>query len=648
MTRYRILGLLWRTAICLAITILTISPSSENALFGAELAGDIRQSDRIVDVSEVERGMRGYGLTVFEGAKVEKFRFEVVGVVRSWAPKGRVILVRMEHPRLEKTGVIAGMSGSPLYLDGRLLGAVAYGFPFTQVPLAGVTPASEMLVVGDIAEEADERNTRAKWRSRLADELKSLNSGEDDLYRNTHRVREKALRLLLTAPAWGESSRDGSNYSDGRPLREIPFGGRTMAMVQSPVPLSIGGVRAGNYEKIAPLMRLRGFELVQTGSREEGRSTDRELKAGMPIGVSLLSGDIDIAAMGTLTFMDDSRIVAFGHGMQGLGRTCLPLATGNVEAVVPSSLASFRLTTTGEVVGSLVQDRQSGVVGCTETDAPVFPCKIRIEGVRDEEFNFQVAGHWQLAPELAFYAASLAALRWEEAARNSVRASARIYLDGRESPVQMQNLYVDTSPQQAAMEQILVPLKSLMLNPFQAVDISKVEMDFKVEDDISAASIVSARIDNTEVRPGEAVTIAVALREFRGEQVERQITIEVPEEIKPGSEMRFQVCDASTMFLTMILNDPGLFDPQSFEGLIDALESLPQNSRLYVITSYTRLGVRYRGRSMPGLPPSVTDMFTGGTEFGQTRPLVESITEFVDTPWVISGGADVAVRVRGF
>jgi hypothetical protein len=395
-------------------------------------------------------------------------------------------------------------------------------------------------------------------------------------------------------------------------------------------------------------MRLRGFELVQAGSTEASWPADVGLKAGMPIGVSLLSGDIDVAAMGTLTFIDDGRIVAFGHGMQGLGRTCLPLAIGNVQAVVPSTFASFRLTTTGEVVGSLVQDRQAGVVGCTETDAPVFPCRIRVKGVRDEEFNFKVAGHWQLAPELTFYAASLAALRWEEAARNSVRTSARIYLEGRERPVQMQNLYADTAPQQAAMEQILVPMKSLMLNPFQAVDISRVEMDFRVEDDISAARIVSARIDRTEVRPGEAVTIVIALRKFRGGQVERQITMEVPEDIKPGSEMHFQVCDASTMFLTTIFNDPGLFDPQSFEGLISALESLPQNSRLYVITSYTRLGVRYRGRPMPALPPSVTNMFVGGTEFGQTRPLVESLTEFVDTPWVVSGGADVAVRVSGF
>jgi hypothetical protein len=592
--------------------------------------------------------MCGYGLTVFEGTKIEKFRFEVVGIVRSWAPKGRVILVRLEHPRLEKTGVIAGMSGSPLYLDGRLLGAVAYGFPFTQVPLAGVTPASEMLVVADIAREADERDNRAKWRASLTDELESLGSGGDDLYRNAHRVREKILRLLLTVPGWGEESGDGNSYFDGRLSREVSFGGRTMAMVQSPIPLSIGGVGMGNYERIAPLMRLRGFELVQAGSTEASWPADVGLKAGMPIGVSLLSGDIDVAAMGTLTFIDDGRIVAFGHGMQGLGRTCLPLAIGNVQAVVPSTFASFRLTTTGEVVGSLVQDRQAGVVGCTETDAPVFPCRIRVKGVRDEEFNFKVAGHWQLAPELTFYAASLAALRWEEAARNSVRTSARIYLEGRERPVQMQNLYADTAPQQAAMEQILVPMKSLMLNPFQAVDISRVEMDFRVEDDISAARIVSARIDRTEVRPGEAVTIVIALRKFRGGQVERQITMEVPEDIKPGSEMHFQVCDASTMFLTTIFNDPGLFDPQSFEGLISALESLPQNSRLYVITSYTRLGVRYRGRPMPALPPSVTNMFVGGTEFGQTRPLVESLTEFVDTPWVVSGGADVAVRVSGF
>jgi hypothetical protein len=648
MTRYRIRDLLWRTSICLAIAILTISPPHEDALCGAEIAGNIRQSNRIIDVSEVERGMCGYGLTVFEGTKIEKFRFEVVGIVRSWAPKGRVILVRLEHPRLEKTGVIAGMSGSPLYLDGRLLGAVAYGFPFTQVPLAGVTPASEMLVVADIAREADERDNRAKWRASLTDELESLGSGGDDLYRNAHRVREKILRLLLTVPGWGEESGDGNSYFDGRLSREVSFGGRTMAMVQSPIPLSIGGVGMGNYERIAPLMRLRGFELVQAGSTEASWPADVGLKAGMPIGVSLLSGDIDVAAMGTLTFIDDGRIVAFGHGMQGLGRTCLPLAIGNVQAVVPSTFASFRLTTTGEVVGSLVQDRQAGVVGCTETDAPVFPCRIRVKGVRDEEFNFKVAGHWQLAPELTFYAASLAALRWEEAARNSVRTSARIYLEGRERPVQMQNLYADTAPQQAAMEQILVPMKSLMLNPFQAVDISRVEMDFRVEDDISAARIVSARIDRTEVRPGEAVTIVIALRKFRGGQVERQITMEVPEDIKPGSEMHFQVCDASTMFLTTIFNDPGLFDPQSFEGLISALESLPQNSRLYVITSYTRLGVRYRGRPMPALPPSVTNMFVGGTEFGQTRPLVESLTEFVDTPWVVSGGADVAVRVSGF
>ncbi|MFP4029046.1 MAG: hypothetical protein ACLFWL_14745, partial [Candidatus Brocadiia bacterium] len=598
-------------------------------------------------VENVERGMKGYGLTTFGSNEVEKFPVEVLGILDGWTPGGKLVLIRMSSPELDKAGIIAGMSGSPVFIEDLPLGAVAYGFPFCKVPLAGVTPISEMREIGEIAEEqktGTEESRKAHYRRILREKgerlARCLGQRSGDLSEQRLATIRSMLRLpTAELPQWTLDKMPGS-------VRRMLQGTGQNAMIPLPTPVAVRGLVSEVLRKFSPLMETNGFFPVQGAGAMSRNFPERKPLPGDPLGVVWISGDLDLSAMGTVTAVDGDKILAFGHPLMGSGHVNLPLALGRVEAIVPSSYRSFRLSSTGPVVGRLVEDRAPGISGRLGEKAPMFPVSVQVAGSRKVTFDYRVASYWEMAPMLAFYTTALSALRWEGTGTPiTVTAQSQIGIEGREKPLILENTYSGFSPMAPAFELVWLPMESLVLNPFQETEIRNLKFKLDVKRGLKSAQIETLRLPRQKFLPGETITVWVRLREFQGDDKVVKMTLKVPEDARPGSTAQILVCDAFTARSIEAGLDPGFFAPDSFEDLLMLIEEVPQSTHLHLRASFIREGLRYDGEAMPHLPSSAVNILAFGSESGKAMPLNRDVKSTVKTPWVVAGAQSSAITI---
>ena len=606
----------------------------------------------IMPVAEVSPGMKGYGLTALRGVQPERFDVEVLGVLRGAFAKGDIILIRMSSPAVDQTGVIAGMSGSPVYIDGKLLGAVAYGWRFCKVPLAGVTPAQEMMQVWRIDGKASAQDQAAAkaaaleaLRARSRDLSRLLTSGA--LTPELRAQARRAMARMATPASFGSAVQTDEMMAFPPAVRDLLPEGVGPAIQPLPIPLSIRGARSSGSSLI-PLLDSAGFMAVEAAGRAQDPAVaDVKLEAGMPVGPALVTGDMDISGMGTLTWTDGRRAAAFGHAMFGSGETNLPLAVGDVQAVVPSLYNSFKLTNAGKVIGRITQDRSSAILGHIGQEAATFPCKVRVSGAVNEEFNFRIAGYWDVAPMLADMTIAESSARWEgEGARYTLNATARIALRGHKEPLVLQNVYASYGVLSPGFDLVVMPMETLLLNPYREVEIESLTYELEVRPGFQVALIESAWADRTKATPGSEVSIYVRLLPYRGDQVVQRLKFRMPDTAKPDTRVTILLCDATINRMVKQSLDPGLFGPRTLEGILAALrEDMDSNKLLIMRASVVEQGVRYDGGAMPALPPSVLNMLEYNEAAGQSLPLVTDIVRKVETPWVLEGSQSVSVLV---
>jgi hypothetical protein len=616
------------------------------AVAGAKLA--------VMSPSEVRTGMKGYGLTAFEGAAPEKFDVEVLGVLRNALPKGDVVLVRMSSPVLDEAGGLAGMSGSPVYVDGKLVGAVAFGWSYCKIPLAGVTPIEDMLRVREIGETAPP-GPDLEARAAAARSLRERSRALAELITSAGRPAERkaAVQAALKEMAAHPFLRGAGLLagSDALPpsVRGLLPAGADPQLRPLPVPLAMGG-RLGGREVFGTLEGA-GFLAVQAARaaapEDEAARPDRPLEPGMPVGVVFISGDLDAAGMGTLTVVDGEDVLAFGHELMGAGATDLPLAVGEVRAIVPSIATSFKLTSTGPVVGRITQDRSTGVLGKLGEQAPTFPCRVSVSGAAREDYAFRIAGHWRAAPLFASFALRAASGRWEGAGeRHTLVARARISVEGRREPIVRENVYATPSIVPPAMDTALLPVEALLVNPYRDVRIAGLDYELEVIPGFQAALIESVWADRATAKPGAELTVYVRLIEYRGEELVRELRLKVPETAEPGSRIQVLVCDAPTNRMIKQSLDPGLFAPRSFDELVRALEEMEPNRNLVMRASVFEEGVRYAGAAMPALPPSALSILRHRDVGSRAAPLRTDVVQSVETPWVLEGAQTLFITVE--
>jgi hypothetical protein len=549
----------------------------------------------LLPVDQVRAGMTGVGRTVFEGTRVEEFGVEILGVLRNTGAGQSVVMARLSGPRLDRTGVAAGMSGSPVYVDGRLLGAVALGFPFSKETIAGITPIEEMLQATRAATPRP-ASARLAWPGRLVPALD----------------RETLLGVLRgSAPAMLAMPTDWARLAGGAPAETLS---------PLPLPLTCAGVGTSAFESVRQALSGSAFAPVQWQA-DSGQSAASEPVPGAAVSLSLIQGDIDVSATGTITHVDSGQLYAFGHALYNLGPTRFPMRKAYVHAVLPSLYQSWKIASAAEVVGTFEQDRLTGVAGRLGSPPRMVPVEIDLTTSRGDarHYRLQVVDDELLTPGLV-YLALLSTLQTSERALGAatMRVDARLSLAGR-AEVRIEDLLAGQQPAQEAAAVVASPLVALVTNDFERVQIDKIAVRVLAQEADGRAALERAWLDRAgPYRSGTSLTLKLQLRTRRGQRVIRSADVALPAQLSPG-RYTLAVMDADT---TMRIDARDLrqpYAPRTLDQLLRVLNGLRRTSHVYIRLLRAEEGAVVAGEYMPALPPSVLSVL-------QTNPQANDVT----------------------
>jgi hypothetical protein len=576
-------------------------------------------SEEFMSADELKPGMKGMGKTVFSGTEISEFEVEILGVLKNIYPKGDLILARLHSEVLDDTGLIAGMSGSPVYIDGKLIGAVAYGWGFTKETIAGITPIMEMLSLLD-----DDIGTKpTAWHGR-------------------HFCRELSQPLSIGRHRY---NRIIVNTEDPASSEYSPS---AIVLNAIATPLMAGGFLPEVLNEMEPVFGKFGLMPVQTGRRKD--KTSGKLAPGAVVGVQLLSGDCELSASGTVTYCRDGKILAFGHPFMARGKVDLPMTNGSVQAILSSHAFSFKLSSSGAVVGRIGKDTRVAIGGELGKFAKLISSRIRVKAENEsKEFNYRMIQDEFWATNLLSWCLLNSILSSGLSGEKSASLNMRIKLAGFREPIVFENIFSKSLPAQNANPlgwQAEVPklLTGIMANQFREVAVENIDVEIELSDKPVTAVIERIKIDRTEVEPGEDVNLTIVLKPYGAEYITRGTTLHIPEDL-PEGEITLFVCDArNSMRMTAVMN-PEKHKPHSFDQLVDILQEGEKNNEIAVRLFLPRGGVTVQGEELPSLPGSIISIMSSSRETGVER-LTGEISRRIPTRWVISGCHQLVIRVE--
>lgn len=558
--------------------------------------------DPIMPLSAVKPGMKGIGRTVWSGTKIETFDVTVISVMRNFEPKRDIILTRLSGPAIERYGVVAGMSGSPVYVDGKVIGAVSLGWPFQKEAIAGVTPIEQMQ--GTLAlPEVDNPGAPAGW-----------------------------------TPPPAESSSTGADRSSN-PLGLTP--------IRSPLILS--GVPAETVKRLEAKFAAHNLVPIQGGAGA-GMLTPPgvdDLQPGGAVGVSLVAGDLSMDAVGTLTWRDGDRFVAFGHPFMGLGDCALPIAPAFVHSVMPSLYVSFKLAAAGEPVGSMRQDRPPAITGHIGKPARQFPVQIDLKPNDKDPFKpykFKVSQVGPLTPLLLLTLTdSVITANGRVAGDQSFVTKLEVKLAGR-APLTYANMFSTREDHMQAVMEMLTPLLQVLTNKYEPVVLESVKLTIEAQERTREARIESVRLDHVELERGETAEAAVVLRTYGGQREALRVKFTVPQDATPGNA-QLVVCDAGQARARAAARNPGRYQPTSLEGLIALGREAHHNNEVVLQLMLPRDGVSYTGKELPRLPASALSVISASGLSG-FKSLQSEVEVRQPTQHAVQGVETLEVRIR--
>jgi len=568
-----------------------------------------------IAVSQIHAGMRGVCYTVFQGTKPEAMDVEVLGVLKNAnGPKGDIILVRLGGAKAEYTGVVAGMSGSPVYLEGKLAGALAFRIgEFSKEPIAGVTPIAEMLEIS------------AMNRAPIEDSapVKAASTGP------ASKVSTPGTTALPT------QSQDFANY-----LKPIE------------TPLVFSGFSQDALQRFAPQFAAAGvLPVMGVGSVSDVKQPE-PLEPGSAVSAILVRGDMDIAATCTVTYVDAEHLLACGHPLLQFGSIDLPMTKAQVLATLASPLSPFKIINATEPVGAFVQDRHTGIMGEFGKKPEMIPVTLNIHGGPvDRQFHYEVLNNAQLSP-VAMMATVFNALHGvnEYGEETTYRMSGSISVEGYPQ-VSLQDMFApyDGGPPAAALVAVSLGERFSRIydNPYNTPDIRGVQLDFDLVRERRWARLESARTDVTEARPGDIITIEAMLRPYRGEAMVHQIPVRIPPSASKGP-LRILVCDGDTLDRFRRAGpQPGL--KLDLASTISLLNKEHANNRVYVSLLESDPEAMVADKVMPGLPLSVMNVMDGmrGTQDMIVRA-ESSVNEAATSPldYAVSGAQVLTIIIK--
>jgi len=590
------------------------------------VAGLMAQSPAAtMGVDALRPGMTGVGRTVFAGDKVEDFHVTILGVVKNvMGPKRDLIVARLEGGPLGETGVIAGMSGSPVYVNDKLIGAVSYALgSFPKEPIAGITPIAEMI---DAVDGGGPRPTRRGLDVRWP-------PTPDEVYAAIGHLVDRVTAPLSAAGSGGTLSSASSLGGLGAIAAGLrPIGA---AMV-------LGGFDPGVG---TPLARALDARVENHGPQGAAAPASASLQPGDAIGVSLVHGDFDIGATGTVTAVDGTHVYAFGHPFLELGPTAFPMTRATVLGILPSLDSSLKIATLGPVVGAITQDRATAIGGTLGPAPKELAITLTLSSDRgpDRRFTFFVVRDPILTPLFTFATVPNALVAYERQVgvlSIDVTGTASFSPDGQ---VAIDDSFSGDTALSNAATAAAMPLAVVANNEFRSVQPETLDLHVRTSEHQDSATIERAWLDTTMPRPGATVGVQVLLRHYRGDTE----TVSIPVTMPTGTSgpLTLLVSDAATLTaLEQHEVDPAR--PNTFAETLAQLNNARRNNRLYVRLLTSSAGSVIDGQALPTLPSSIQSVLEADRSVS-TTPLSRAVVGAWERRFdrVVKGSREIPVTL---
>jgi hypothetical protein len=586
----------------------------------------------IMPLKDIKPGMKATAWTVFQGTEPEPIPLEIVGRWKDqWGPNQDVLIAKMGG-KAARTNVAGGMSGSPVYIDGKLVGAVALRLSvFSPDAICGITPIEEMLEINDLDQSRPQDATvpAKPARNRAATLPNSM------------------LEELVAAGA-------SANL-----LQQSPM------MVPIETPLAFSGFHDSVLKAFQPVLQEMGITAVQSGGAGSAIKTNKPapgwehaLNPGEAIAGVLVDGDMSVTGLGTVTYNDGKRVLAFGHPFFNLGPVDIPMSRGEVLMTLASQYQPNKMANATEIVGALHQDRHSGILGMLGSESKMIPVSVKVRSLnenesvaREKDFHFDVFVHQKWTPQLMMMtlANSLSDLN-EFTDEATYRLAGKVEMNGQSN--------LSLSTMQASGE-LPVPAPTVLatwwgdkfnrlyLNNVKTPDVKRVSVTVDLLPERRIAAIENAWVGSPEVRPGDEVPVKVFLRPYRGEPLQREFKIKIPEGIARGDH-RILLSDADTVNRMQNLASAA----NHFLDLDETVSLLNQersNNKLYVSLVQSSPTAYLDDKTLPSLPSSVLNVMQTGR--AANRSLVtssETATEQMALPfdYVVTGSYSLRIHVN--
>ena len=555
----------------------------------------------IMKLDEVRGGMKGVLKTVFDGVKIEDIPVEVVDVIRKIGPGRDVVIIRLQGERIKQLGIARGMSGSPVYVDGKLLGALAFAWRFVREPIGGVTPAENMMRV---------------WRKDVD--------------------KEKELEVVHTWRAGGTLPPERFIEELLAPKPVFPFIGPAN-MVTLETPIAVKGFSDASAAALSDRLRAFNVSVVQAGGAgvPGDAPADVKLEPGAVMCIQVLRGDYEAAALGTVTEVAHNRVYGFGHPLFNNGRVEFPLATGTIHTVVPTQDMSFKLGSSLKPVGTVQVDHSAGVGGELGQGPEMLNVSLDVKRgdlAGDARFHFEVAKDPRMM--LTFMNAALGgalAVSGNPGRKVKMIVKATIRVEGY-APVEIEEIHGGPQAPAAAVSAFVLPLGTIMHNPYGRVNIKSVDISSEVVPGDPRAVLRHVETGKTDYRPGEEIDVAVTIQPYRKKSIIRHYKVKLPEDV-PEGRLALMVCDSTTDARMESREMPHRFRPEDVGQVLDFFRRRRPNTDLVFRLSFQSPGVALSGRELQELPDSVVSVLgkqppTEVSRFSQI-PVKREPTEFV-------------------
>ena len=565
----------------------------------------------LMPIEEVKPGMVGVGRTVFEGTELKDFKVHILGVLRNiQGPRRDLILARLEGAGLAESGVAQGMSGSPVYIDGKLVGAVSYSIgSFSKEPIAGITPIAEMKEATTLPRRAGTGQARLELP-----------------------ITREGLSAALAAVS-ARLAPFARRPADVQAIGIAPAAGGQLASMLRPIatPLLLGGFEPETIDLISGAFRDAGFIPMAAGTATGTQApvTYGPLREGDAIGVALASGDIDMGATGTVTHIDGDRVYAFGHPFYNLGPAQFPMTRAYVYTILPSLLTSFKISSMGETIGTMTQDRPTAIAGTLGKGPALVPMTVTLERASDgtagaalgtkRTFKYSIVNDQMFTPLIAYVTMFNTLASYErQFGASTIGVKSRARIKGH-ADLNVEDVFTGDSPILGAATAVAGPMTMLLANDIEPITLEGLDVTITAAETPRRVTIERVWLDDIRPRAGRTTPLKILTRSYRGEEKISTVPIEIPS--NASGRLSILVSDGRQLNVLEQRDARRTLEPQTVTQLVRLLNDTRRNNRVYIRLLSGTPGAVVNGEAMAALPPSVLSVLESDRNGGSFTPM---------------------------